>query len=200
MQKFRAGAVKYGFWFAEFTMILPWVLAGDNDRTIRERTVNENPFQLPSVDRRISVTNCVLRRVHSLPQTLQEAFDGMDADNQRLVVFISIMKSDALIEAFMLTCFKDAVVLGDEILEEYELDSFFSNLQANHEETAGWRSETIARLKVSIRGYLRAAGIARSEGDKLLLQRPLIDQQLIEILQANGDENYVLALTGRTNG
>lgn len=200
MKKYQAGAVKYNFWFAEFSSILPWVLDDDTDAIIKRRTVDENYFQLPSIDRRKNVTNCLLRRVHALPKNLQAIFFSMDADNQRLVVLISIMKTDLLIESFMLDCFKDAVVLGDEILQEYELDSFFSNLQAAHEDVAKWQPNTIARLKASIRGYLRAAGIARKVDSDMVLQRPLLDPRMVSILQEQGNENYILALTGRTNG
>ena len=200
MRKYKAGAVKYNFWFAEFSEMLPWVLGGDDNATIKHRGVEENYFQLPSVDRRKNVTNCLLRRIHALPRELQAIFFSMDADNQRLVVLISIMKTDLLIESFMLDCFKDAVVLGDEILQEYELDSFFSSLQASHDDVAKWQPQTVARLKASIRGYLRAAGIARSVDNQLVLQRPLLDTRLISILQEQGNENYIIALTGRTNG
>lgn len=200
MRKYKAGAVKYNFWFAEFSEMLPWVLGGDDNATIKHRGVEENYFQLPSIDRRKNVTNCLLRRIHALPRELQAIFFSMDADNQRLAVLISIMKTDLLIESFMLDCFKDAVVLGEEILQEYELDSFFSSLQASDDDVAKWQPQTVARLKSSIRGYLRAAGIARSVDNQLILQRPLLDTRLILILQAQGNENYILALTGRTNG
>lgn len=200
MKKYSAGAVKYGFWFAEFTTILSWVLAGDDDATIKRRVIDENVFELPSVDRRRSLAGRVLRRVHALPQSLLAIFYSMDADNQRLVVLLSIMKTDPLIEEFMLSCFKDAVVLGDEVLEDYELVGFFYNLQAKREDVAKWQDKTISRLMGTIRNYLRAAGIARTEDNQLVLQRPLLDTRLISILQENGDENYIVALTGRTNG
>lgn len=200
MKKYSAGAVKYPFWFAEFTTVLKWVLAGDSDAVIRRRVDQDNPFELSSADRRQSVANCVLRRIHALPEALQLLFFSLDTDNQRLVVLISIMKTDSLIESFVVNCFKDAVVLGDQVLEDYELDSFFSKLQVQHEEVGSWRPVTISRLKGTIRNYLRRAGIARDDGDQLRLQRILIDPRVTTILQAAGNEDYVYALTGRANG
>lgn len=200
MKKYSAGAVKYGFWFAEFTAVLPLVLAGDDDATIKQRIIDENTFELSSLDRQKNVAGRILMRIRALPKELQSIFFSLDTDNQRVAVLISIMNTDLLIESFMLDCFKDAVVLGDEVLQEYEIDGFFSNLQANREEVAAWQDKTVARLKVSIRGYLRAAGIARNVDDQLVLQRPLLDTRLISILQDHGNENYIIALTGRTNG
>lgn len=200
MKKYSAGAVKYGFWFAEFTTVLLWTLAGDDDPTIKRRIIDDNFFELTSLDRRQSLANRILLRIHAIPQSLQTIFFSLDVDNQRLVVLLSIMKTDLMFEAFMLDCFKDAVVLGDEVLQDYELDGFFSNLQATREDVAKWQDKTILRLKNTIKNYLRASGIARTERNQLILQRPLLDTRLISILKDQGNDNYIIALTGRTNG
>lgn len=200
MKKYRAGAVKYGFWFPEFVSVLDWVLAGDTDTEIRRRVMEENPFELPSAARRQNVTTCLLTRVHAIGASMQTVFTSVDTENQRLIVLISIMRSDPLIERFILDCFKEAVVLGDEILESYELDSFFSRLQVQQEDVAAWQPVTIARLKNTIRNYLRSAGIAQGTGEELRLRRVLMDTRLVTSLQEMGHQDYIYALTGRENG
>lgn len=200
MKKYSAGSVKYGFWFAEFTKVLTWILAGEDDAMIKQRIVNDNVFELSSVDRRQSLAGRILLRIHALPKSLQSIFFSLDADNQRLTVLISIMKTDLLFESFMLNCFKDSIALGDKTLKNYKLDSFFSDLQVKSEDVAKWQDKTIVRLKGTIQNYLRAAGIARNEEKQLVLQQPLLDTRLISILQEHGNENYIIALTGRTNG
>ncbi|WP_338217585.1 DUF1819 family protein [Lacticaseibacillus salsurivasis] len=200
MKKFSAGAVKYGFWFPEFVSVLNWVMDGDTDAEIQHRAMNENPFELPSAARRQNVTGCLLKRVHAMPEPMQTLFISTDTENQRLIVLISIMKTDPLIELFILDCFKEAVVLGDEVLEDYELDSFFSHLQVQREDVASWQPATIERLKNTIRNYLRSAGIAQGTGEELRLRRVLMDTRLVTILQDMGNQNYIYALTGRENG
>lgn len=200
MKKFSAGAVKYGFWFPEFVSVLNWVMNGDDDIVIRQHVMVENPFELPSEARRQNVTTCLLNRVHAVPEPMQTLFVSTDTENQRLIVLISIMKTDPLIELFILDCFKEAVVLGDEVLEDYELDSFFSHLQVQREDVASWQPATIERLKNTIRNYLRSAGIAQGTGEELRLRRVLMDTRLVTILQDMGNQNYIYALTGRENG
>ncbi|WP_179394505.1 DUF1819 family protein [Lacticaseibacillus absianus] len=200
MPKLSAGAVKYGFWFAEFIQLMEWVTDSEDDQTIRQRVIDTNAFEQRSVARTENVVNCILRRIRSLPEDLREIFPSLDLDNQRITVLIGIMNTDELIRRFMLDCFKDAVVLGDEVLQDYELNAFFSRLQAERDEVAEWHDNTIQRLKGTIRNYLRASGIARAAGSELALQRPLLDTRLVTILQANHQAVYVVALTGRTNG
>lgn len=200
MKKFSAGAVKYPFWFSEFVSVLEWVLDGASDSEVKQKVMNENYFQLTSASRRQNVAGCVLRRVHALPTELQSIFFSLDSDNQRVAVLIGIMKSDPLIEAFMMDCYKDAVVFGDDMLEDDELNGFFAGLQAQRDDVAAWQDVTITRLKGTIRNYLRAAGIASGEGDQLRCRKPLLDSRLVSILNDSGDQAYVVSLTGTNYG
>ncbi|MCH5461946.1 DUF1819 family protein [Lactobacillus sp. LC28-10] len=198
MDEYSAGAVKYGFWFNEFDQLIRWVLDGTSDQSIKDQLQDGVFLKQKSRQRSLNVTSRLLTRIHSLTTELQKLYPDLDRDNQRLLVLISIMNTDRLIHDFMITCFKDAVVLGDERLQDYELDAFFTRMQATHESIAKWQDQTITRLKGTIRNYLRESGIVRSEGDDLVLRRPLLDPRLIDALVNASLQEYLVTFTGRT--
>ncbi|WP_225047863.1 DUF1819 family protein [Lacticaseibacillus kribbianus] len=200
MPKLSAGTVSNGFWFPEFTQLMAWVNEGDDDATIKRRVVEENTFKQRTRDRAARMTACLLRRIHSLPAALQEDFAGLDLDNQRVLVLVGIMNTDQLVQQFMLDCFRSAVVMGDQILQSYELDAFFLRLQGEREEVAGWQDETITRLKGTLRNYLRGAGLVTDADGQLVLRRPLLSSRVVAALQDAGHADFVIALTGRANG
>lgn len=197
MAKYFAGAVKYGFWFNEFDQLIHWVLDGVSDQSLKDRLQDGVLLKQKSRERALNMTSRILMRIHSLTPELQELYPDLDRDNQSLLVLISIMNTDRLIHDFMITCFKDAVVLGDERLKPYELDAFFTRMQATHESIAAWQDETITRLKGTIRNYLRESGIVRSDGDDLVLRRPLLDPRLIQALSSASLQDYLVTFTGR---
>lgn len=200
MKKYLAGAVKYSYWFAESNQFISWMLEDKTDTEIIEIVESTNFLGQQSVDRMHNMSSRILKRIHALPKSVVEMYDTLDTDNQRIAILFGIMRTDNLIHDFIIDCFRPAVILGDQKLDDVEVENFFSKLQADSPDAARWTDATIHRLESTIRNYLRESGLVKGDNDSLLLQRVLLDSRLVRAMQEAGLHDYVLSITGRENG
>ncbi|KRN19468.1 DUF1819 family protein [Lacticaseibacillus camelliae] len=197
MASYSAGAVKYPFWFYEFKQAMEWLDEGETWDQIQSRIITHNWFKLTSKGRRQNLYSQLTKRVMSLTDPIYSVFFNTDTDNQRLIDLIGLMNTNLLFKTFILRTYRDELMMGDQKLEDFEIQAFFRRLQAEDEKVAKWQDETIDRLAGTFRNYLRQAGLAKLNGSTLLVTRPLLDPALEDALVEVNHQDYVAALTGR---
>jgi hypothetical protein len=165
-------------------------------KEIKEMIQRENLFMASSKARSTMIFSTVSRRIKSLPKDFYPVFELSDISNQKIIVLIAIMLSDALFFDFMHEVYREKLIIGVEELKDSDITIFFKNKQIQDEKVAGWKDETLKRLGASYKNVLMEAGlIGQSKGSRKIL-KPILDKRLEDCLKDNDLLVVLNALTG----
>lgn len=193
---YSAGAVKLSFWFNEFRKMVSLLRSGKAMSEIKTLVENDNIFSAATPLRSKQIYNTVSARVTSLKDRYYDIFEKSGMETQKLIALISIMNTDTLFFDFTNEVYREKLITGDTVLTDADVRVFFLDKQREHEKVAGWKDETLIRLRKCYKTYLAEAGLLeRGVGDRKII-RPLVDDSLAALL-SEGDMMPVLnVLTG----
>lgn len=192
--KYSAAATKFSFWFNEYRKVLSLVRDGMTKEEIMRLSKEENIFSVAKSDRGTSIASTVYERVVSIPEELHRFMDTGDLETQRLIVLISIMRTERLFFEFMFEVFRDKTMVGDVILRDSDFRTFFHEKQMSSETVAKWTEVSLNRLRKTYKVYLADAGLTdRSIGDRKII-KPYLDHEFTDALLRIDMEPFLKAL------
>jgi len=194
--KYSAGLVSKSFWYLESKKTAKYMIDGLNREEIRDLAIKNNIYQVESDYRAKNLANAIYTRLNSLPVIILEDLVNADITTSKILVLISIMKTDRLFFEFMHEVFRNNIILGDFSLKDRDINVFFDEKKAQSEIVDKWVDTTIKRLKSDYKRLLSEAGILRTESDKREIIVPYIDFRVKQHLLDNDMGPYVYAITG----
>ncbi|WP_164507220.1 DUF1819 family protein [Companilactobacillus furfuricola] len=197
MNKYSASMVSHAFWMDEFSEYIDLVNEGMSEEEIRSKSIDDNYFKQSSKSRARDMFNVLSKRVNSLDKDLITLFPSLDIQNQRLVNLISIMNINTLFKEFMYETYRDELIVGDEKLNDYEVEGFFNQKMQESDQVAQWTEKTIGRLRSVFKTFVREAGLMKDHGDYDDVIRPLIDFRLEDSLRTNQNNEALAIFLGR---
>lgn len=193
-QEYSAAATKFSFWFNEYRKVLSLVREGLGKEEIRRLSKEENIFSATSPDRGTIIASVVYNRVFSVPEELHQLMDEGDLETQRMIVLVSIMRTDRLFFEFMFEVFRDKMMVGDMTLRDLDIRAFFHEKQMSSGTVAKWTESSLNSLRKTYKSYLADAGFTdRAIGDRRII-KPYLDCKFRDILTCVGMEPYLNAL------
>ncbi len=181
-KEYSAGAVKFSFWFHEFRRMVSLLQSGKTLAEIKTLAERDNIFAAASPRRSRQIFNTVSSRVCALTIRYYDIFNDSTLETQKLIALISIMVTDALFFDFMNEVYREKLIVGDTVMGDADLRVFFMDKQRQSDRVAGWKDETVTRLRECYKTYLAEAGLMeRGKGDRKLY-RPYIDSRLAALL------------------
>jgi hypothetical protein len=196
VMEYSAGMVSCLFWFNETRKTAELLMAGKSRDEIKELALKENIYQARSEDRKRRIFGVAMKRLDSLPRDVIAAIAEWDAGAAKLLVLISIMKTDLMFFEFMYEVFRQAVMLGEKELSSRAIDAFFDEKRAQSQEVAGWSQVAIEKLKQTYAKILAEAGLLSISKNKKKIITPPIDHRLRELADKNGLKPYLDVITG----
>lgn len=194
--KYSAGLVSKSFWYLESKKTARYMLDGLTREEIRELAIKDNIYQVESEYRAKNLANAIYTRLNSLPEILlRDVFDS-DVATSKVLVLISIMKTDRLFFEFMHEVFRNNIILGDLTIKDRDLNLFFQEKKAQSEIVDKWVDKTIKKLKSRYLTVLGYAGVIRTNTDKREIIVPFIDYKIKQKLIDNNMAPYLYAITG----
>lgn len=193
--EYSASMVSCLFWLQESRKTAQLMSKGLSISEIRTVAVDENIYQVRTAERAIRIAGATYKRLHALPGELLQHFISADLATARLILLISIMRTDLLFYEFMHTVFRQSIVLGESVLSERAVNIFFDTKIAESSEVAGWTEQAIKKLKQVYIKNLVESGLLSSAKDRKIIA-PMIDYRLQKLLRAAGLLPYLSALTG----
>ena len=145
--KYSAGIVSKSFWFLESRKTARYIIEGLKRQDIIELAVKENIYQVESEYRARRMASSIYQRLKSLPEDVLKLLVEADSETSRIIVLISIMKTDRLFFEFMHEVFRTKIITGDHILEDRDLNIFFEEKRIQSATVDKWVDSTIKRLK-----------------------------------------------------
>ncbi|QHN06699.1 DUF1819 family protein [Methanothermobacter sp. THM-1] len=195
--KYSAGIVSKSFWFLESRKTARYIIEGLKRQDIIELAVKENIYQVESEYRARRMASSIYQRLKSLPEDVLKLLVEADSETSRIIVLISIMKTDRLFFEFMHEVFRTKIITGDHILEDRDLNIFFEEKRIQSATVDKWVDSTIKRLKSEYIRMLREAGLLRYKGDKREILKPFIDSAAKKRLMKEDMAPYFSTLAGR---
>ena len=194
--KYSAAMVGRLFWLSETRKTAELLIQEKSINEIKVLAVNENIYQVRDEDRARRIASAIVKRLQSMPNVLVERIASGDIATAKLLVLISIIKTDRLFFEFMHEVYKSAILLGEYIITDRAINTFFDEKKSQSEVVANWVDITIINLKQRYVGILLDAGVIKKTTDVKKIIIPLVDYNLRKQLEDNGLILYLNAVTG----
>ncbi|MEO1815961.1 MAG: DUF1819 family protein [Acetobacterium sp.] len=194
--EYSAGMVSSLFWLSETRKTAQLLIDGNDVNTIRVLAQTENIYQVKNEIRARKMANVIIKRLHSLPVDCLELIVTADIATVKLIILISIMKTDRLFFEFIHQVYRLAILLGEKIITDRAINVFFDEKKQQNETVAAWTEITTKKLKQQYIKNLLEAGVIQNEAEQRKIIIPLVDYNLRKLLEDHGFTPYLNAITG----
>ncbi|WP_404989134.1 DUF1819 family protein [Clostridium culturomicium] len=163
---------------------------------IKEKSLEDNIFQLESEARKREVASIIAARLKTLDERVIYYIENSNVETSKILVLYAIMKTDRLFFEFINEVYKEKILLKDLFIRDKDFGAFFQNKREQSEIVASWTEDTLKKLKqVYIRVLFESGLIANQKGDKEI-RVPIIEDAVKEHLYDLGDKVYINAILG----
>lgn len=194
--KYSAGLMSQSFWFLEFKKAVKMRQEGMTYDDIKKKCVEENLFGAAKEYRALRMAGYIITRVKAMDDTLVDLFCTSDLATQKLINLVTILRTDRLFFEFVYETYREKVILGVEIMEESDVNVFFTRKEAQSELIAGWKDSTKRHLRSCYLNFMTDANLLTVIDKKKMITPPILDIALERYLQSVGEEVLVKALAG----
>lgn len=172
------------------------MIDGFRRKEIQKLAVDDNIYQVQSELQSLKIANSVYSRLSSLPEPILEDIVNSNLPTSKIIVLISIMKTDKLFFEFMYEVFRNKIILGDYTLKNRDFNIFFEEKKSQSEIIHKWADSTIKRLIRGYVGILNQSGLLNIDSTERSIQLPFIDFRVKQRLFDNDLAPYVNSITG----
>ena len=184
------------FFYKESKKAASLIIQGLNNVEIKNKSINENIFQVNTESRKKEIASIVLKRLNVLDDyMLQKIVEG-SMETSKILVLISIMKTDRLFFEFMSEVFREKIILKDFYLNDADFNIYFERKKEQSERVRSWNEYTFCKLKQVYSRILFEVGLIKNKNGSREILRPIIEKELEDHLSKTGDEIYFKVLLG----
>ena len=196
MKKYSSGLVSEAFWFIEFKKMVIMRHQGCTWDEIRELYVEQNMLAMPRKQRAMRIYGYLKGRVETLDSEISEIFINSDLQTQKTVNIISIALKNRLFYEFLYEVYREKIQTGASEITSSDIDSFFRKKQEQDKTVGAWTEHTFKRLKGAYFTLLTESGLLKTQGNKKMINPPVLDESLEAYLIKSGSKQLLKALTG----
>lgn len=166
---------------------------------IKEKSLEENIFQLESEARKREVASIITARLKGLDKQIIYNIENSNVETSKILVLYAILKTDRLFFEFINEVYKEKILLKDLFIRDKDFGVFFQNKREQSEKVASWSEYTFKKLKqVYIRILFESGLIVNQKGDRQI-KVPIIENEVKDYLYSIGDKVYLNAILGIMN-
>lgn len=166
---------------------------------IKEKSLEDNIFQLESESRKKEVASIITTRLKDLDRQIIYNIENSNIETSKVLVLYAILKTDRLFFEFINEVYKEKILLKDLFIKDKDFNVFFQNKREQSEKVASWADYTFKKLKqVYIRILFESGLIVNQKGDREI-KVPIIEGEVKDYLYSIGDSIYLNAILGIIN-
>ena len=192
---YSAGMVSQVFAFVEAKKLADLLGKGLSKDEAWEKVESENLFQLRNEIRLRRTFNYVYTRLLALPDELVKLLPVLDAENAKVLVLISIMKTDLLFFEFVHEVYRGKIIIGEKYIENRDMKDFFDGKASQSDIVSSWSEAGVQKLKNCYLRNLADAGLLESTKTRVI-KPALVNYRLEEMLKKYDMETYLNAVKG----
>lgn len=193
--EYSAGMVSQVFAFLETKKLADLLNQGMSKDEAWKEVEENNLFQLRNATRLKRTFNYVYNRLSSLPGDAVKMLTSLDVDSAKILVLISIMKTDLLFFEFVYEVFRGKVLLGEKTIENRDINGFFDEKANQSDIVSNWSETGIQKLKNCYIKNLVDGGLLTDTKTRTI-SPTIINYKLEELLKGHGMETYLNAAKG----
>ena len=137
-------------------------------------------------------------RLKTLPEELLNRFITTDAEDAKIILLYSILKSYPIIKTFCIDVLYEKSQMMDFDIQEYEINTFFRKQEEMHEEFDKKSDATKYKLKQVVFKILADATLIQSTKEKTIV-KPIIETTTANLILKDTDQSYLRALLMNEN-
>lgn len=166
---------------------------------LKEKSLQDNIFQLESEARKKEVASIITARLKDLDKQIIYNIENSNVETSKVLVLYAILKTDRLFFEFINEVYKEKILLKDLFIKDKDFNVFFQNKREQSEKVASWSEYTFKKLKqVYIRILFESGLIVNQKGDREI-KIPIIESEVKDYLYNIGDGVYLNAILGIIN-
>jgi hypothetical protein len=164
---------------------------------IRGLNEAENLVNVKSAYRRKTIFNAIAARIEAIPQNFIELFGKTDISTQKLIAVVAVMAVESLFYDFMYEVYREKLIMGYKTMTASDFTQFFINKQLQDEKVAKWTDITFNRLGRAYRNVLLKSSLIKNQKkNEWIVEKPVINRQLVDALYKTKMEVFYYVLTG----
>ena len=195
-EQYSAGIMSESSWFLEFRKMVQLKEAGATKEEIKKSCVEDNLFGMTTENRIKRTYGYLMNRLETMDERLIDIFCSSDLATQKIINFITVIRGDRLFFEFVNEVYREKIVLGFNMIEFSDVNTFFRNKAVESESFAKWKETTYSKVRSCYFSFMTDANLLQKEKNKYLITPPILDIELERYLQLNGEEHILKAITG----
>ena len=192
-QRYTSSIKDMPLMFSEMRRTALLLCNGKSKDEIIALSLEKNIYQLEKEKRRRDVPLRMINRLGVIGKPLVEVIAKGYGGDAKLTAFLALMKSDRLLFEYMSEVYADKFHSGHDEINDKDFIEFIDRKSQNSETVAAWSASTFTGVRTKIKSALCEAGLAKRNGDNLLILRPIVDDELLQLLSAD-DNLYARAM------
>ncbi|SPF40062.1 conserved hypothetical protein [Candidatus Desulfosporosinus infrequens] len=181
------------FLFSDMRRTAQLLCEGKTRGEIIEMSMTANIYQLEKEKRRRDLPLRMLKRLGTLEMPLVSIVANGRDEDAKLIAFLALIKSDRLFFEFMREIYSDKFLFGQTEIDDKDFLIFIERKVQNDNTVAGWTPNNLVRIRNTYKNILCEAGLAKKDGDALIILKPIGDPKVPALL--NGEnEPYAKAM------
>lgn len=193
---YSAGLMSQSFWFLEFKRVVRLRQEGMAYDDIKKKCMEENLFGAAREYRALRMAGYIITRVKAMDERLVDLFHTSDLATQKLINLVTILRTDRLFFEFVYEVYREKVILGIDVMEDADVNVFFTRKEAQSELVASWKDSTKKHLRSCYLNFMTDANLLTLTDKKKTITPPILDIALERYLESENEEVMVKALTG----
>lgn len=194
--QYSAGLMSQSFWFLEFKKVVKLRQSGMSYDDIKKKCVEENLFGAAKEYRALRMAGYVINRVKTMDDQLMNLFLSSEIGTQKVICLAAILKTDRLFFEFVYEVYREKNMLGADVLEEADVNVFFTQKEVQSDLIAGWQDSTKKHLRSCYLSFMTNANLLTVVNKKRTITPPILDIAYEQYLVSNGEDALLRALTG----
>jgi len=179
--------------FSEMKRTALLLCEGKTSDEIVAISMEQNIYQLDKAKRRRDVPLRMIKRLSTIEKSLVDVVAHGNDSDAKLIAFLALTKADRLLFEYMVEVYADKFYAGHSEITDKDFLDFIERKAQNSETVAKWSVSNLASIRGKIKSALCEAGLAKRMSDALLIQRPIVDEGLRNLL-TDVDELYLRAM------
>ena len=196
MEDYSAKLTGEPFLYNETKIIAEYLLEGINLEELKRKNIEENLIKHKKINSVKRVNAPIFRRLKIMDNEMLEGFVKTDIENSKYILLYTIMKTDKLVRDFIIEVYKDKLLMRKDYIEKFEIDNWYEEKCILSNTLKEKSEKTSAKLKQVIMKILQDSGLVIKEKDRFKIERPLLKEKYISMLDAKGDIEYAKAIGG----
>jgi hypothetical protein len=181
------------FMFSEMRRTAQLLCEGKSGDQIVSLSMQENIYQLEREKRRRDVPLRMLNRLSTLNESLVAVVAKGNEKDAKLISFLALIKVDRLFYEYIREVYLDHFLAGKNEVADKDFIDFIERKADDSDVVAKWTSNNFVRIRNTYKSILCEAGLGKRSSDGLLIQKPLADRDLLNML-GDDDAPYARAM------